>query len=229
MIYSFVTAYARLSMLKDIRWIQLRGGRIFYMDTGEPKQKIPARRAESKGRKATPTPTSAPRSFTDSLIFDIDDSKKSAVDAHLNVGCRAYGSYKYEVDRPLESYVALGPKNYSVAYRNDAHDLLSIVRVRGFSLKSREAIEKMNHDSMKKMLRNWVVHGIKESVTTKQFQMRIDRHKQTVTNRYTKKVYKNHLDSKRKRVEDPDANLEFTTHPFGCKHDRFSDVPASEK
>ena len=32
-VYSFVTAYARISMLEDMKWLMLQGCRIFYTDT----------------------------------------------------------------------------------------------------------------------------------------------------------------------------------------------------
>jgi hypothetical protein len=34
-LYSHVTAYARINMMRDMKYLQERGARIFYTDTGE--------------------------------------------------------------------------------------------------------------------------------------------------------------------------------------------------
>ena len=82
-VYAFVTARARLTMLKDMRWLMSRGCSIFYTDTDSIIFSCPSQRV------------------------------KEEIIAGLKLGSAAYGAYKFETKTPLIKFVALGPKNYA--------------------------------------------------------------------------------------------------------------------
>ena len=81
--YSFVTAWARLSMLEHMRTLGRLGCKVFYTDTDSIIFLVPNKMVGEKVR----------------LLFRTDSP--------------AYGDWKSETTSPIISFVALGPKNYS--------------------------------------------------------------------------------------------------------------------
>ena len=83
MVYAFVTACARLTMLRDMRWLMSKGCCIYYTDTDSIIFSCPNQRVKAEAM------------------------------AGLNMGSAAYGAYKFKTKTPLVKFVALGPKNYA--------------------------------------------------------------------------------------------------------------------
>ena len=82
-VYSFVTAFARIGMMRDMRELLKLGARLFYTDTDSiifdyPKNK-----------------------------------DKKQLEKQFSMGSKAYNAYKYETSAPIKSFVTLGAKNYS--------------------------------------------------------------------------------------------------------------------
>lgn len=147
----------------------------------------------------------------------------------LKVGSPAYGFYKDEIDGDLqmESFASLGPKNLS--YRlvpkdpTSTKEASTVVKVRGFTLKSAMQQECISHEGMTTMLKAFVEDKEKQQVEIKMFQMQSNRKDQTVSNYVCTKNYRN--DSYNKRmILDMDNNPDFTTVPYGAKHLNFVDL-----
>ncbi len=82
-VYSFVTAFARIDMLKDMRFLMSRGCRVFYSDTDSI------------------------------IFSKPKTEDWEALDSRLGFGSKAYGKYKFETEGKMESFASLGAKNYS--------------------------------------------------------------------------------------------------------------------
>ena len=99
-----------------------------------------------------------------------------------------------------------------------------IVKIRGFTLTSEQALASMNHVKMIHMLKDWVVQRKKQTVKTTSFRMLADRKSQSVRNCESVKIYRNDTFDKRRLPNvDEDANPSFLTMPYGAKHDKFAD------
>lgn len=104
-VYAFVTAYARIGMLDDMRTLQKLGARQVSTSTS------------SLGRRVERSLSLSRRIFymdTDSIIMCFPaDGDFQTLEKKFRFGSSAYGAYKYETSSPIESFVACGPKNYS--------------------------------------------------------------------------------------------------------------------
>ena len=90
-VYSFVTAYARIAMMKDMLMLQDWGARIFYTDTDSIIFDAPAAPLETWTRRLKET---------------------------FLLGWTVHGAYKNEVDQEIISYACLGPKNYTLKLKD---------------------------------------------------------------------------------------------------------------
>ena len=195
-LYAWVTALARLTMLGDMQKLQRLGARIYYSDT-------------------------------DSVIFDAPKRLgKKALSEMFNIGSKAYGGYKFEIEGEILSCVIAGPKNYALRHSDPRDEVVrEMVKIRGFSLTNPAAVRKLNHSSMKETLSRWWMDGEVEIIETENFSMKVDRKKQTVKNATVVKKYRN--DGFDKRWIDPESlreNKNLCTVPFGARHARYSDV-----
>jgi len=84
-IYAFVTAFARISMMRDMREMMRLGCRLYYTDTDSIIFDCPAA-----------------------------DRSLDALEERLNIGSSAYGAYKYETPTEIVSFASPGPKIYSL-------------------------------------------------------------------------------------------------------------------
>ena len=190
-VYSFVTAHARISMLEDMKWLMQQGCRIFYSDT-------------------------------DSIIFFCPRDKLKLVNSCLRVGSPAYGAYKSETRSPISTFVTLGPKNYAFVTK----DGQSEVKTRGFTLNNAAALEVLNQDSMRDLLRSWL-RGQKEFLNVMSTRIKINRKEHSLHTETFEKIYKNdNFDKRSIRLDGEKNPLPFVeTAPFGAKHYAYEDVP----
>lgn len=136
----------------------------------------------------------------------------------FKMGSAAYGAYKYETASPIVSFVTLGPKNYSILCENGEE----IVKVRGFCLRNKYALTKINHAEMKRLLSAWLM-GNEEEIHCDSFTMRLDRHRQSVQNRVMTKKYKNNGFDK--RYLHPECQEDTVrTIAFGTQNGDFDDA-----
>lgn len=135
------------------------------------------------------------------------------------MGSAAYGAYKFETESHIVLFATLGPKNYAIVTLDGSH----IIKVRGFNVRNPYARELINYETMAKMLLEWV-NNKKVVVACDSFTMRLDRHRQTVSNKIVVKKYSN--DNFDKRFLNPDrvgiVNLD--TAPLGAKHGNYADL-----
>ncbi len=184
-------------MLGDMQKLQRLGARVYYSDTN-------------------------------SVIFDAPKRLgKNALAKLFNIGSKAYGGHKFEIEGEILSLVVAELKNYALRYFDPREGAeREMVKVRGFSLTNPTAICKLNHSSMRETLSRWWMDGEVEIIETENFSMKVDRKKQTVKNATVVKKYRNNGFDK--RWIDPESlrkNKNLCTIPFGAKHVRYSDVP----
>ena len=91
-IYSFVTAYARISMMRDMRKLMQMGARLYYTDTDSIIFDWP------------------------------EDGDREAMEREFRMGEKAYGAYKYETDSCIVNFVTLGAKNYAFVTLKGSHE-----------------------------------------------------------------------------------------------------------
>ena len=129
---------------------------------------------------------------------------------------------KEEHSSPIVSFVSMGAKNYSYVEESG----LTTTKVRGFTLRPKQAQNALNHNSMAELLKSWVLDNEKKTISVKVSGMRPSKRSQTVKNYTSKKVYRNDTFNKRYVVKlDNKPDSYFTTVPFGCKSYNFVDAP----
>lgn len=203
-LYSFVTAWSRISMMRDMIYLMSKGCRIFY--TGE---------VDSKLKSVFSATILIPD--TDSIVFDMPAGEEAMRELGQGIcfNSRVYGGYKFETETPISSFVSLGAKNYSF----DTEGGERVVKSRGFTLNNVNASAKINKDVMTELLLLYV-SGEEASVTCPTFRMNIDRKKATIKNARMNKTYRNTNFDKRVLLAETET---LCTVPFGCKHYRFAD------
>ncbi len=86
-VYSFITSFARVKLLRDLRHLQKKGARIFYCDTG--KYDWPMRQLTRINVSYF--------LFADSVIFDFpEDGDLEGLKKEFKLGSPAYGAWKSE-------------------------------------------------------------------------------------------------------------------------------------
>ncbi len=129
-----------------------------------------------------------------------------------------------ETKEYIRNFCSLGPKQY--AYLSGEE---KVVKVRGFTLKSAAALDKLNFDTMNDMLKDWVVNRNTRTVDISMFTMKGDRLQQTVTSMDITKKYRNDGFAKRFLPLGPGQehllDEQFTSFPYGARSLNFADQP----
>ncbi len=198
-LYAWVTALARLTMLKDMQKLQNMGARVFYTDTDSIIFDVPKKVGK------------------DTLVSE------------FKIGSKAYGGYKFEVGGDISSCVVAGPKNYAIRYLDLKKGTEEeMVKVRGFTLTNPSAIQKLNHATMKETLAKWWIRGEVETIETENFSMKVDRKKLSVKNTCVIKKYRNdNFDKRWIDQKTLEKNKCLATIPFGAKHADYADIPSN--
>ena len=151
------------------------------------------------------------------------------MESAFNIGSKVYGAYSYETEREIVSFATLGSKNYSLT----TDDGQSVVKARGFTLKNAQAKKTLNHDVMCRLLAQHL-DGVKESVRVENFNMKLCRKQFAIYNTRQIKEYRNDVFDKRfipsaeqARAWGMEEEKRVCTLPFGLKHLRFADCPAT--
>ena len=157
---------------------------------------------------------------TDSIIFLVAKDRRAEVESILNVGSAAYGGYKFETDGGLIVFVTLGPKNYAYTTSNG----LQVVKTRGFTLTNKAALDVLNADSMRSMLREHLA-GKATRVEVACRRIAINRRRQSLHSVDVVKKYRNDVFDKRAVVSNanPEENPYVETMPFGARHRGYAD------
>lgn len=100
-----------------------------------------------------------------------------------------------------------------------------VVKVRGFTLRNKQALDALNNDTMTELLQSWL-EGRSEEVRTLNFSMKLNRAELSVKNSALAKRYRNDNFDKRyvPRIDVSRDDPFVTTYPFGCKHAEFDDL-----
>ena len=151
-------------------------------------------------------------------LFPREERLKEQIRKELSIGEKFYGAYKLETNTKVVSFCTLGAKNYSLRQESGEET----VKSRGFDLKSLQVQEKLNHNVMIEMLKDFLKNEEK-AIKCKSFKMKIERKTPQVSSSYVEKTYKNNIFDK--RVVDKNDSQYVCTFPFGLKHKRFADVP----
>lgn len=144
------------------------------------------------------------------------DTDLKAFEERFKIGCPSFLGFKYETSHEIDQFFCLGSKNYSFRTADGA----TLVKSRGFTLKSRQAQNELNHDVVRELL-SLFLEGKEKTVSSECFRMKINRQTATVHNSSVRKQYSNFLYDKRMIVKDDSQTA--VTLPFGVKHCNFND------
>ena len=214
-VYSYVTALARLKMLESVRWLLSLGCTLFYQ----------VRLCEFRAGMIGLRPCFNSQD-TDAVIVKVPLDKLPMVRERFRINSSAYGAWKEETSTPIASFVSLGPKNYSLITRgrDEAPKIAkeTVVKARGFTLRNAVAKEALNHKTMRTMLLDFLKNKTRE-VTIKSWRPKYDRNDQklvstVITKKYTNRTYD-------KRMVFPDRCGKYVaTVPFGAKSLKYTDT-----
>ncbi len=226
-IYSFVTSLARLKVLKDMRALQKLGARIYYMDTDSLFFSV---------SKATDM-AFINRTFNmeSNSYGGYTYEEPGPISKFVSLGSK---NYSYVVKTKAKTL----PEDHGQEdtqedsedqdsgseeeeeeneEKEDSVDIKQVVKVRGFSLRNKQARKVINHKAMKEALQHWLDNK-DFKLETEMFTMKVDRHAQTVTSKILKKAYKNNTFTKRWVPKNHDHCV--TSYPYGTKHAQFTDL-----
>ncbi len=222
-IYSFVTSLARLKVLKDMRALQKLGARIWYMDTDSLFFSLSKAMDMAFINQTFNMNSNAYGGYT--------YEEPGPISKFVSLGSKNY-SYvvKTKAKTPPEGQDQIQQEvsededsdtDTEDEEKEDGVEVKQVVKVRGFSLRNKQAKKVINHKAMKEALQHWL-NNKEVKLETEMFTMKVDRHAQTVTSKILKKAYKNNTFTKRWVPKNHDQCV--TSYPYGTKHAQFSDL-----
>lgn len=148
---------------------------------------------------------------TDSIVFSL---KKNTVNP-LPMS-PAIGHFKHVYPpKKIQSFYALGPRNYSISYLNSNNELCSIVKVKGLSLTSLNNKNIIDNNTYKKFIESNFNQNY-ECLLLNQIKKKTDKKTRKVSYESTSYSFSNVFTMKR---HVPSENPLYKTYPFGfnCK------------
>jgi hypothetical protein len=148
---------------------------------------------------------------TDSIVFSL---KKNTVNP-LPMS-PAIGHFKHVYPpQKIQSFYALGPRNYSISYLNSNNELCSIVKVKGLSLTSLNNKNIIDNNTYKKFIESNFNQNY-ECLLLNQIKKKTDKKTRKVSYESTSYSFSNVFTMKR---HVPSENPLYKTYPFGfnCK------------
>lgn len=149
-------------------------------------------------------------SDTDNLIFALKKTLKNPLQMSS-----AFGDFKYEIppDCKIFSFYSLGPKNYSISYKDNNGISSNIVKLRGITLSNvsnKNIIDTSVYDT-------FLANALKKKfiqIGIPQLRLRSSKYTKTKSSSFQKSFFSNSLEAKR-IIDKKSQN--YLTHPFGYK------------
>lgn len=196
-VYSFVTAYARVGMMRDMRKLMELGGRLFYTDTDSVIFDFP-------------------------ISGDFE-----ALEREFNMGSKAYNAYKYETEQPIHSFATLGAKNYSLQLADTLESIVKSRGFTLTSDKAMSILNYYTMYSMVEDFRQGVeTFVVSENFQMKLDKRTATVKNGKSIKRYGNRVFDKRFFPHAGHLRDDEDNDSSTvcSLPFGIKHTNFSDA-----
>ena len=149
---------------------------------------------------------------TDSLIFSL--KKEQKIPFKMSP---CFGDFKFEIPErySITSFYSLGPKNFSIQFRDDQNHLRDIIKLRGVTLKNEINAKRIDSKTYELYLKHFLNNRIIK-MSIPQVRKVVSKHKNIREEKFQKVFFSNSIKSKR-IINKKCINL--SSFPFGFVND----------